>query len=112
MEAKPTCLHTDQEPMKPPLPAGESARLQALARYQILDTAPEDSYDAITELAAFICQTPIALVSLVDDTRQWFKSRMGLDVAETPKDLSFCAHAFLQSDPLVVPAVNGRCRAG
>jgi diguanylate cyclase (GGDEF)-like protein len=87
-----------------PLPADEGARLKALEGYAILDTLPEPAYDDISRLAAHVCGTPIALVSLVDRNRQWFKARVGLDVPETPRDVAFCAHALLEPDEvLVVP---------
>lgn len=86
-----------------PLPANEVCRLQSLRLYQILDTPPATGFDNITRLAALICEAPIALVSLVDEHRQWFKARVGLMVAETSRDLAFCAHAILQSDLFVVP---------
>ena len=79
------------------------ARLAALRRYGVLDTAPESAFDDLTRLAAHICGTPISLVSLIDADRQWFKSRVGLDVPETSRDLAFCGYAILQSDVLVVP---------
>jgi diguanylate cyclase (GGDEF)-like protein len=89
--------------MKAPLPANETARLQALSEYQILDTVPEPAYDDLTLLAAQVCDTPIALISLIDSDRQWFKSRQGLAVAEIPREVAFCAHTILQGDLLIVP---------
>ncbi len=80
----------------------EAARLEALKDYRILDTDSEQSYDDITFLAAQLCDVPIALISLVDADRQWFKSKVGLDVRETSRDVSFCAHAILGDQTLVV----------
>jgi anti-anti-sigma regulatory factor len=86
------------------MPANEAARLEALRSYSVLDTAPEADFDDLTALAAHICGTPIALVSLVDSNRQWFKSRHGLDAHETNRDVSFCAHTILQpEETLIVP---------
>ena len=88
--------------MKPPVPENESARLETLRQYEILDTDPEESFNDLTRLAAYICNTPIALISLIDENRQWFKSRVGLSEKETSRDVSFCAHAILQDGPFIV----------
>lgn len=74
--------------------AEERARLRTLKLHRILDTGAEEALDALTALAAEICETPIALISLVDERRQWFKSRVGLEAQETPRDWAFCAHAI------------------
>jgi diguanylate cyclase (GGDEF)-like protein len=86
------------------LPGNETDRLAALHDYDVLDTACEENFDTIVRLAAKLSRCPVALVSLVDTDRQWFKARHGLDATETTRDLSFCAHAILDpSKPFVIP---------
>jgi GAF domain-containing protein len=89
--------------MTTPLPKNEKQRLKILWQYDVLDTVPEEVFDDLTELAARICGAPIALISLVDEKRQWFKARVGVTQTETVRDLSFCSHAILQSDLFIVP---------
>lgn len=84
------------------IPEIESKRTEALLDYQVLDTAPEDSFDALTRLAAYICQTPIAAISLTDRKRQWYKSKIGFISQEEPRDITFCAYTILQKELLVV----------
>ena len=86
--------------MNAPLPANEAERLAALRRYDVLDTPPEQAYDDLALLAAHICQVPMALVSLVDDKRQWFKSRVRVEDTWTPRDVAFCAHTILHADEI------------
>jgi formate hydrogenlyase transcriptional activator len=89
--------------MKARLPDDEQERLDALRTYEILDTPAESGFDDLARLAANLCGTPMALVTFVDADRQWFKASVGLSVEETPRDVSFCAHAILGSDVFVVP---------
>lgn len=84
------------------IPNNEYGRLQKLKGYQVLDTSAEKEYDDITKLASFICETPIALISLVDKDRQWFKSKVGLNPPELARDIAFCAHTILTDDVLIV----------
>src|SRR5258706_9629167 len=89
--------------MKPPAVKNEKKRLQVLWQYDVLDSVPEEVFDDLTELAARICEAPIALISLVDENRQWFKSKVGLSVQETSRDISFCGHAIKQTDLFIIP---------
>ena len=86
-----------------PVSDKEIDRLAALERYRVLDTGPEESFDRLTRMACRLLDVPICLVSLVDSNRQWFKSRQGLEAEETSRDISFCTHAILQDDVLIVP---------
>ncbi|HEX4644363.1 MAG TPA: GAF domain-containing protein [Verrucomicrobiae bacterium] len=89
--------------MKAPVPKDEKKRLDVLWQYELLDTVPEEVFDDLTALAALICEAPIALISLVDEKRQWFKSKVGISVNETSRDVSFCSHAILQRELFIVP---------
>lgn len=89
--------------MKSPTPSFEQQRLEALHLLEVLDTPPEVALDRITRLVAQVLNVPIALISLVDQDRQWFKSRVGLEAVELPRELAFCAHAILEATELVVP---------
>lgn len=86
-----------------PVPPNEPHRLAALRGYRILDTSPQRAYDDLVRLAMRICGTPLGTISLVDETRQWFKSRVGFTTPETPRALAFCAHTILGTDLMVVP---------
>ena len=86
-----------------PQPANEAERLETLREYQILDSTPEDAFDDIVLLASYVCETSIAIISLIDEARQWFKSKIGIEIQETPRDVAFCSHAILQSDIMIVP---------
>jgi diguanylate cyclase len=88
---------------KPGIPPQEAERLAALRSLNLLDTAPSESFDRITRLAAQLLDVPVALVTLVDETRQWFKSKLGFDIAESSRDVSFCAHAVCERQILIVP---------
>ncbi|HAC14456.1 MAG TPA: hypothetical protein DCE78_00710 [Bacteroidetes bacterium] len=90
------------ESPKPPKPTNEAERLKALRSFNILDTDEEEFYDNIAKLASFICDTEIALITFVDDERQWFKAKIGLELKETSRDVAFCAYAIHQSDIMIV----------
>ena len=89
--------------MKAEIPKDEAQRLTVLREYRVLDTEAEQAYDDLTQLAAAVCNVPSAFVSLVDEARQWFKSRVGFEPTETARDISFCAHAILKPEPLIIP---------
>jgi GAF domain-containing protein len=86
----------------PPKPSNEKERLQALRDLLILDTPPEERFDRITQFASFEFDVPIVVISLVDEERQWFKSLVGLDACSTSRDISFCTHAILQDEILII----------
>jgi GAF domain-containing protein len=96
--------------MSAPSPSVELARVAALDRYAILDTEPEQAFDDLVVLAAYVCRTPIAMLSLVDDHRQWFKSKVGVEIRETPRETSFCAHAIQQQNLFIVPDTRNDAR--
>jgi len=81
----------------------DGARVAALQKYDILDSEPEKAFDDLALLASYVCKTPIALISLVDEDRQWFKSKVGVSISETPRDIAFCSVAIQQPDVFVVP---------
>ena len=85
-----------------PIPDKDPDRLAELRRYAILDTPPEESFDELTRLAAYICQTPVSLVSFVDEHRQWFKSNFGLNTSETAREYAFCGYTILDEKLCIV----------
>jgi PAS domain S-box-containing protein len=101
------CAAMRQEPTPasstPPASQDEAERLAALRAFEVLDTAPEPEFDGITKAAAYLFQAPISLISFVEDTRQWFKSEVGLGTTETPLSMSICAHAIRQPRIFIVP---------
>jgi GAF domain-containing protein len=86
----------------PKIPVNEQERLQALYEYDILDTIPEKDFDHLTKIASQICNTPISLITIIDSSRQWFKSNYGIDVRETGREYSFCAHAINTPQKIMV----------
>src|SRR6202162_2091193 len=88
--------------MLSPLPESEAGRVEALQSYRILDTPPEERFDDLARLAAYVCGTPIGLIGLIESSREWFKSRVGWDVSEIPREISFGTHTITQPDALIV----------
>ena len=89
--------------MEYPVPNNEAKRIKVLWQYEILDTVPEEVFDDLANLAGLICGAPIALITLVDENRQWFKAKVGVDVNETGRSISLCAHAIMQNDLFIIP---------
>lgn len=87
---------------KPTTPPNEQQRLKALKYYKIVDSCPEQEYNNYVWLASYICKTPVSLITLVDKDRQWFKAKIGVEVSETPRDISFCGHTIVESEPFVI----------
>ncbi len=87
----------------PMMSGNDAARVDALQKYAILDSEPEQAFDDLTLLASYVCQTPIALISLVDEDRQWFKAKVGISATETSRNIAFCSTAIQQRDVFVVP---------
>ena len=88
--------------MSAPKSRNEAERLAALRRYEILDTAPEQMFDDLLGLAAHVCEAPTAMITLLDEQREWFKSRLGFPLDEAARDIAFCAHTVLDRDLLLV----------
>lgn len=91
---------------KPPIPENEKERLEALLRYNVLDTEAEKEFDNLVKLASQICDTPISLVSLIDADRQWFKAKTGLEASQTPRDVAFCAHTLPKEESEILEVEN------
>jgi GAF domain-containing protein len=96
-------LQWKDDHFKVPIPKDEKERLADLARFEILDTPREENFDHVALVASQICGTPIALISLIDVDRLWFKSRVGTRLSETPREVSFCAHTVMRRDLMIVP---------
>src|SRR3954454_24956968 len=101
--AEAPCLMPRNSMIAAPIPVDDAERLEALHALDLLDTPPEERFDRITRLLALVLRVPMAYISLVDSDRQWFKSSCGLDATQTPRAVSFCGHAILSDEPMVVP---------
>jgi GAF domain-containing protein len=86
-----------------PKPANEQKRLEVLWQYDVIDTMPEDSFNDLAELAACICDAPIALISLIDENREWFKAKVGVSLSELSRNIAFCSHTIMSTGVMVVP---------
>ncbi len=94
---------TQEPPFTPaPIPANDSERLKTLESYDILDSLPEQEYEDLALLASQICEVPVALISFVGGERQWFKAAVGIELNESPREVSFCGHAIVNDEPLIV----------
>lgn len=108
--AETCCMEYARMFTTPTLQRDDAARVAALQKYAILDTEPEQAFEDLVLLAAYICGTPMAMISLVDENRQWFKSKIGLPVSETPRDVAFCNLAIQQSNLFVVEDARADAR--
>lgn len=93
----------DEKPFPVPIPANEPERIAELRDFEVLDTPPEEAFDTLTHLASHICGTPIALITLIDSDRQWFKSKVGVSLSESSRDIALCAHAIMEEDLFIIP---------
>ena len=91
------------------IPDDEARRIASLRELKVLDTEPEERFDRITRLAAALFNVPMAVISLVDEDRQWFKSCLGLNAKETPRDAAFCAHVVYSREPMMFPTHSRMC---
>ncbi len=93
-----------------PQPANEKKRLEVLWQYDVLDSVPEEAFNDLAELAACICEAPVALISLIDEKREWFKAKVGVSLAEMSRNIAFCAHTIMGNGLMVVPDASADIR--